>query len=119
MVVNKPSSFTFPEGESFKQMRSRVDRFLAELVSQKGPILLVTHGDIIKMSLASALNLPIDRFQGFVAEPASISTIRIGKKVNTVLQTNYRVDQSNFNSFQTNQLGGGNIIDKGRNWWRR
>jgi probable phosphoglycerate mutase len=118
-VINKPSSFTFPEGESFKQMRSRVDRLLADLVSQKGPVLLVTHGDIIKMILASALALPIDRFQSFVAEPASISTIRIEKGLNTVLQVNYRVDRSNFNLFKSNQIGGGNLIGDRKIWWKR
>jgi broad specificity phosphatase PhoE len=118
-VINKPSTFTFPEGESFKQMRTRVDRLLADLASHNGSILLITHGDIIKMMLASTLNLPIDRFQAFVAEPASISTIRIEKKIKTVLQTNHRVERSNFNLFKSNQLGGGNLIGDRKIWWKR
>ncbi|MEY3934602.1 MAG: hypothetical protein RI901_32, partial [Actinomycetota bacterium] len=60
-VQNKPSSFTFPQGESFKQMRRRVDGLIKDLSFEKGPILLVTHGDIIKMILAASLSLPIDR----------------------------------------------------------
>ena len=118
-VTNKPSTFTFPEGESFKQMRTRVDRLLADLASHNGSILLITHGDIIKMMLASTLNLPIDRFQAFVAEPASISTIRIEKKSKTVLQTNHRIERSNFNHFKSNQLGGGNLIGDRKIWWKR
>ena len=118
-VINKPSTFTFPEGESFKQMRTRVDRLLADLALHNGSILLITHGDIIKMMLASTLNLPIDRFQAFVAEPASISTIRIEKKSKTVLQTNHGVERSNFNLFKSNQLGGGNLIGDRKIWWKR
>ena len=118
-VIIKPSTFTFPEGESFRQMRTRVDRLLADLASHNGSILLVTHGDIIKMILASTLNLPIDRFQAFVAEPASISTIRVEKKIKTVLQTNHRVEWSNFNLFKSNQIGGGNSIGDRKIWWKR
>lgn len=118
-VINKPATFTFPEGESFRQMRTRVDRLLADLASHNGSILLVTHGDIIKMILASTLNLPIDRFQAFVAEPASISTIRVEKKIKTVLQTNHRVEWSNFNLFKSNQIGGGNSIGDRKIWWKR
>jgi probable phosphoglycerate mutase len=118
-VISKPSTFTFPEGESFKQMRSRVDRLLADLAVQKDSVLLVTHGDVIKMILASSLGLPIDRFQGFVAEPASVSTVRIEKNANTFLQTNYRINQSNFKLFNSNQIGGGNLIGARKIWWKR
>jgi probable phosphoglycerate mutase len=85
----------------------------------KNPILLVTHGDIIKMFLASALNLPIDRFQSFVAEPASITTIKVDKKSNVVLQTNFRLAKSSFRNFSFNPLGGGNINRDRKNWWNR
>ncbi|NDI22095.1 MAG: hypothetical protein EBY76_03440, partial [Betaproteobacteria bacterium] len=57
-----------PGGESFKSMRSRVDKLLKSLENQKRPILLVTHGDIVKMFLASAAGLKIDGFQKFVIE---------------------------------------------------
>lgn len=118
-VLTKPSTFTFPEGEGFKKMRSRVDQLLADLAVEKGSLLLVTHGDIIKMILASTLSLPIDRFQSFVAEPASISTIRIDKSSQTVLQTNYRIKSSNFQFFKSNQLGGGNLVGEQKIWWKR
>ena len=90
-VQKKPSSFTFPQGESFKQMRRRVDGLLKDLSMEKGPMLLVTHGDIIKMILAASLGLPIDKFQSFVAEPASISAISIGKSSNAIIQSNYKL----------------------------
>jgi probable phosphoglycerate mutase len=117
-VQNKPSSFTFPQGESFRHMRRRVDALLKNLSQRKGPILLVSHGDIIKMFLAATLALPIDRFQSFVAEPASISTISIGRSANSVIQSNFKIKNTDMSGFKTNVLGGGNLLGKSFSWWR-
>ena len=118
-VQNKPSSFTFPQGESFKQMRRRVDGLIKDLSLEKGPVLLVTHGDIIKMILAASLALPIDKFQSFVAEPASISAISIGKSANSVIQSNYKIKNSDLSSFKSNVLGGGNLLGNPKKWWKK
>ena len=118
-VQNKPSTFTFPQGESFRQMRRRVEGLIKDLSAQKGPILLVTHGDIIKMFLAASLGLPIDKFQSFVAEPASISTISIGKSSNSIIQSNYKIKSSNMSDFESNVLGGGNLLGKPIRWWNK
>ena len=118
-VQNKPSTFTFPQGESFRSMRRRVDLALTELSKEKGVVLIVTHGDIIKMSLASALGLPIDRFQKFVAEPASLTVINLDKNNSTVLQTNYKISAEIMQKFKQNQLGGGNSLSAATKWWRR
>lgn len=118
-VQSKPSAFTFPKGESFKQMRKRVEEVIEDLTEGKGPFLLVTHGDIIKMFIATTLDLPIDRFQSFVAEPASITSISLGVKRNTILQINYKLTASDLTGFTANQLGGGNLLTKPRIWWRK
>ena len=118
-VQNKPSTFTFPQGESFKQMRKRVESVIAELSKEEGSFLLVTHGDIIKMFIATALDLPIDRFQSFISEPASITSISLGKKRNTILQINYKLTASDLTGFKVNQLGGGNLLTNAPRWWRK
>jgi broad specificity phosphatase PhoE len=118
-VQNKPSTFTFPQGESFRSMRKRVDLALTELSKEKGVVLVVTHGDIIKMSLASALGLPIDRFQKFVAEPASLTVMNLEKNSSTVMQTNYKISAEIVQKFKKNQLGGGNSLSTSTNWWHR
>jgi probable phosphoglycerate mutase len=100
-------------------MRKRVDSALTELSKEKGVVLIVTHGDIIKMSLASALGLPIDRFQKFVAEPASLTVINLEKNSSTVLQTNYKISSEIVKKFKQNQLGGGNSLSASTKWWRR
>jgi len=118
-VQNKPSTFTFPQGESFRQMRRRVEGLIKDVSAQKGPILLVTHGDIIKMFLAASLGLPIDKFQSFVAEPASISALSLGKSSNSVIQSNYKIKSSNMSDFKSNVLGGGNLLGKPIRWWNK
>ena len=117
-VQNNPAGFTFPQGESFKSMRKRVDLALDDLKSMKGPILVVTHGDIIKMAITSSLGLPINRFQSFVVEPASLTIINLEKSGATILQSNFKASQSVISRFGSNQIGGGNILT-GNRWWRR
>lgn len=118
-IQKRPSSFTFPNGESFKQMRQRVDTLIVGLTVSKGPILLVTHGDIIKMIMAATLALPIDKFQSFVAEPGSISTINISKSGNSIIQSNYNIKNSDFNNYKSNVLGGGNLLGSPFRWWKK
>jgi len=117
-VQNNPAGFTFPQGESFKSMRRRIDFALTNLKEEKGPILVVTHGDIIKMAITSSLGLPINRFQSFVVEPASLTIINLEKSGATILQSNYKVSQSVISKFHSNQIGGGNILT-GSRWWRK
>lgn len=116
-VQTKPSTFTFPGGESFKSMRKRVDMTLKDLSGKKGPILVVTHGDIIKMMITSCLDLPIDRFQRFVAEPASLTIINLEKSKSTILQSNYKLAGNGIRKFKSNQIGGGNSLVSLRQWW--
>jgi broad specificity phosphatase PhoE len=116
-VQTKPSTFTFPGGESFKSMRKRVDMTLKDLSGKKGPILVVTHGDIIKMMITSCLDLPIDRFQSFVAEPASLTIINLEKSKSTILQSNYKLAVNGIRKFKSNQIGGGNSLVPLRQWW--
>lgn len=116
-VQTKPSTFTFPGGESFKNMRRRVDQMLSHLAGKKGPVLIVTHGDIIKMMITSCLGLPIDRFQSFVAEPASVTVIGLEKSKSTILQSNYRLADHGIKKFKSNQIGGGDTLTSLRQWW--
>ena len=117
-VQNNPAGFTFPQGESFKSMRKRVDLALADLKKKKGPILVVTHGDIIKMAITSSLGLSINSFQSFVIEPASLTIISLEESGATILQSNFKVSQTVVSKFNSNLIGGGNILT-GSRWWRR
>ena len=117
-IQNTPSLFTFPGGESFKSMRSRVDNLFRSLDNQKGPILLVTHGDIVKMFLASAAGLKIDGFQKFVIEPGSISTIGSRRGKYSILGSNTYPAHASKN-VTTNTIGGGDFLIKQLQWWKK
>ena len=65
------------------------------------------------------MELPIDRFQKFVAEPASLTVINLDKNNSTVLQTNYKISAEIMQKFKQNQLGGGNSLSAATKWWRR
>lgn len=118
-IQSKPSTFTFPDGESFRQMRRRVDLAILDLKNQKGPILIITHGDIIKMAVASLLDMPIDKFQSFVAEPASLTIFSIDKTKATLLQSNHKISKDIIKYFKGDQLGGGNSLSSIKKWWQR
>ena len=117
-VQNNPAGFIFPEGESFKSMRKRVDLALADLKTKKGPILVVSHGDIIKMAITTCLGLPINSFQSFVVEPASLTVINLDKSGATILQSNFKISEGPISKFNANLIGGGNNLSSGR-WWRK
>jgi probable phosphoglycerate mutase len=67
----------FPNGEGIAQMQSRAMKSVHEAVSvkTKGSAVLVSHGDVIKSIVASALGMHLDEFQRIVIDPASISIL--------------------------------------------
>jgi probable phosphoglycerate mutase len=76
-VQESPSRMYFPKGEGIAQMQSRAMKSVHEAVSvkTKGSAVLVSHGDVIKSIVASALGMHLDEFQRIVIDPASISIL--------------------------------------------
>jgi probable phosphoglycerate mutase len=76
-VQESPSRMYFPDGEGIAQMQSRAMKSVHEAVSAKtkGSAVIVSHGDVIKSILASALGMHLDEFQRIVIDPASISIL--------------------------------------------
>lgn len=76
-VQEEPSKVTFPEGESMIAMQERAMRALQRSLDKrgKGHIVLVSHGDVLKSIIASALKMHLDEFQRIVIDPASISIL--------------------------------------------
>ena len=74
-IQSSPSDVTFPDGESFANMASRVGSLLDELHRKypKESLLLVTHGDICKFIATYFLKLPLNDLQKFLVNPASLS----------------------------------------------
>jgi probable phosphoglycerate mutase len=76
-VQESPSRMYFPQGEGIAQMQSRVMKSVHEAVSEKGKgsAVIVSHGDVIKSIVASALGMHLDEFQRIVIDPASVSIL--------------------------------------------
>lgn len=89
-IQKSPASFRFPQGESFQAAKRRVERRLTWLSNKypKDRILIVSHGDIIKMAVASTLNLDLDEFQRIVIDPASITTVAWEGRSRSLLSLN-------------------------------
>ena len=72
-----PSTFRFPNGESFSEMQHRivstVDRLRA--AHPGGTIVCVSHADPIKAAVAHALGTHLDLFQRIVIRTCAISVI--------------------------------------------
>jgi probable phosphoglycerate mutase len=107
LIQNRPGEFTFPNGESFQEMRRRVKSFLNSLIDMDGPILIVSHGDIIKMALTIVLDLPLNKFQNFVVTPASICVIDYSQKSKSVISTNQRITEAGIISRASKFILGG------------
>jgi probable phosphoglycerate mutase len=77
IVQESPSRMYFPKGEGIAHMQSRARKSVHEAVSNKskGAAVLVSHGDVIKSIVASALGIHLDEFQRIVIDPASISIL--------------------------------------------
>ncbi len=76
-VQSAPSTFRFPNGESFTEMQVRIvtelDRL--RLAHPGGTIVCVSHADPIKAAMAHALGTHLDLFQRIVISTCSISAI--------------------------------------------
>ncbi len=77
IVQESPSRMYFPKGEGIAQMQSRAMKSVHEAISSKakGAAVIVSHGDVIKSIVASALGMHLDEFQRVVIDPASVSIL--------------------------------------------
>jgi len=76
-VQHSPSTFRFPDGESFPQMQARIVGALEALRAAHtgGVVVCFSHADPIKAAVAHALGTPLDLFQRIVISPGSVSAI--------------------------------------------
>ena len=76
-VQKAPSTFRFPDGESFTEMQVRMVTTLDKLrvAHPGGVVVCVSHADTIKAAMAHALGTHLDLFQRIVISTCSISGI--------------------------------------------
>jgi broad specificity phosphatase PhoE len=82
---------TFPGGESLRSAQQRAWDFFIRTALQFGEqdaLAFVTHGDIVRLAVAKALNMTLDDFHRLAAYPASVSVLVVEEKRTLVLQAN-------------------------------
>lgn len=75
-VQERPSTVTFPEGESFRRVQRRAVVAIEEIRAMRGRDkvhLIVSHSDTIKLIAAHYLGMKLDKFQSLQIEPASFT----------------------------------------------
>jgi len=77
VIQSTPSKVQFPDGERIKGAQKRALTSITVLHAKKktGTFLFVSHGDIIKTTVASLIGLPLDSFQNLIINPASLTVI--------------------------------------------
>ncbi len=76
-VQHAPSTFHFPDGESFTEMQLRIWSCLEQLAKRhrNKTIVVVSHADPIKAAVTYAQGVPLDLFQRTVISTCSLSAL--------------------------------------------
>lgn len=88
-----PVGFVPPDGESIQQLSSRIDKHITTLLARHAgdTIAVVTHVGPIRVGIAKAIGLSIDRYRQLTIDYGSVSRIDFGKKQNNLIYLNISV----------------------------
>lgn len=77
VIQARPSQVGFPGGETIRAAQLRASDAVEEIVAahRSRPVVLVSHGDVIKAVTAFYLGLPLDLFQRLDVGPASVTVL--------------------------------------------
>ncbi len=92
VVQQQPSAMEFPEGETLRAVQARaveaVEAITRAHAKDKGLVVVVSHGDVIKLVVAYYLGMPLDLFQRIVIGTASVTALRLGRGHPTLVKLN-------------------------------
>ena len=99
-VQKAPSTFRFPNGESFLEMQTRMVSAIDDIRSHHpGKVVVcVSHADPIKAAVAHAMGTHIDLFQRIVISTCSITAIQYSSSGPVVLGVNLDRKSTRLNS---------------------
>lgn len=91
-VQKSPSTFRFPNGESFVEMSTRMSKFVEYICAKhQGKIVVAySHADPIKTILCSALGMHLDMFQRLMVGTCSVSAISYSSSGPIVISSNWQ-----------------------------
>jgi probable phosphomutase (TIGR03848 family) len=89
-ILAVPSTARFPDGESLAEVQARTVRALETIAGRhpRRPVVVVTHGDPIRLALAYVAGMHLDHFQRLEVAPGSISVVAVGDGGPRVLLVN-------------------------------
>ncbi len=87
-VGENPAQVRFPGGETFLEAQQRAVAALERAAQDKEMIAVVTHADIILLTLAHYLSMPLNAFHRLEIQPASISALELQNGRARVLHVN-------------------------------
>jgi probable phosphomutase (TIGR03848 family) len=94
VVQHSPSRFTFPEGESFPGVQTRITNALERIARKhnkpKDIVAVVFHADPIKLAVAHFLGLPLDHFQRLSCDTGSLTALYVGEMGANLIKLNQR-----------------------------
>lgn len=92
VVQQQPSAMEFPEGETLRAVQARAVEAVEEIArahaKDKGPVVAVSHGDVIKLIVTFYLGMPLDMFQRIAIHTASVTALRLGRGHPTLVKLN-------------------------------
>lgn len=79
VLLETPSAFRFPDGESFPEAQARAIDELTRIVERhpRGSVVVATHGDIARMLVAHYAGVHLDRFQRTLVDTAGVSVVHL------------------------------------------
>jgi len=94
IVQHSPSRFTFPEGESFPGVQTRIIGVLERIARKhnkpKDIVAVVFHADPIKLAVSHFLGLPLDHFQRLSCDTGSLTALYVGEMGANLIKLNQR-----------------------------
>ena len=78
-LLREPASLRFPNGESLREIQTRAAKAVEEIAAQfekDDLVLCFTHGDIIRLTTAHFIGLPLNEYQHIITNPAAITELR-------------------------------------------
>jgi probable phosphomutase (TIGR03848 family) len=81
-IVAVPSSARFPEGEALAEVQARAVAAMEAIGERhpRRPVVVVSHGDPIRLALAHYVGLHLDLFQRLEVTPGSVSVVITGDR---------------------------------------
>lgn len=114
-IQRNPLTFTFPQGESFATTANRIERELKKLSNSfpKETILIVTHGDIIKLATQITLGGDLNNFQRLIVDTCSLTVLEWQKNERSLLHFNQNLVKIRKTKKQRPRIGSRRVLGGG------